>query len=518
VGDGRGTSSDWRRPCGAVGGMSDFILVLDAGTGSGRAVAVPLQRGGVAYVALEEWNYVFPDPSDDSLVEFDAEKFWGALVSAARLALRSVEGHVVAVAATSQREGIVLLDESGGEVYAGPNFDMRAPRAQEWCTGEAARGIYRITGHWPVPMFAPYRLLWLRERRPELFASIRSMLTINDWIAYRLTGECVVEASNGSDTLLQDITRRDWAQEIVGGLGLPRDILPRTVSSGTQIGTIRDGVALELGLPAGTPVYAGGADTQAALLSLGGYEAGVCGLVAGTWNPIQLVVDRPLIDPDERLWTSCHLIPGEWVLESTAGVGGAAYRWVRDVMYGHSVPYEAVTAEASSIAPTGIRLRAHLGACVMSAKSLHPTRWAGLVGGNPVIGAVTYSRGNVARAVLEGMAFAIRGNCEQLTSVSGMQLAELRACGGSTQNVLLLSIIANVLGLPVRVPQHTEGSAVGVAMSTAVSLGVFANYEAASRELVAWRDPIEPDACQVEAYSEAYYRWLMEQALLDSGL
>ena len=95
--------------------MSDFILVLDAGTGSGRAVAVPLQRGGVAYVALEEWNYVFPDPSDDSLVEFDAEKFWGALVSAARLALRSVEGHVVAVAATSQREGIVLLDESKEE-------------------------------------------------------------------------------------------------------------------------------------------------------------------------------------------------------------------------------------------------------------------------------------------------------------------------------------------------------------------------------------------------------------------
>ncbi|MDY6875575.1 MAG: FGGY family carbohydrate kinase [Chloroflexota bacterium] len=488
-----------------------YVMALDAGTGAGRCFLVSLD-GQQSFEKYQEWQYEFLADMQPVGAEFNPEVFWGIFADLIRRTLAEngiSPDQVVGVSSTSQREGIVLLDQDGRELYAGPNIDMRAPSDWMHITTDFGQDIYQVSGHWPFPMFAPYRLLWFKEHKPELYERVHTMLLLNDWILYRLSGARASEPSNATETLLFDLGARDWAMTLIERLGLPDGIYPPVFASGTQIGKVSQEAAAATGLKAGTPVVTGGGDTQCALLGTGAIEDGEISTVLGTYAPSQLVVDQPIIDPQYRAWGGCHVVPNKWVVESTAMEAGQAFRWTRDVFYGGGGPdaYSVMDAEAV-VSPIGARgVQAFVGSRVSNYRSLaFAVRGAFFFQLPPLPGSA--SRGDFARAVLESIAYGVRANVERLQRVSGRQVSKLRVCGGVSKSQALPQILADMLSVPVLVPELTEGSAMGAALCAAVGSGYVNSFGEAVAAMVHWNRELAPDPDRVEAYQVLYEQWL----------
>ncbi|HUE38551.1 MAG TPA: FGGY family carbohydrate kinase, partial [Candidatus Binatia bacterium] len=196
--------------------MKPYFVALDAGTGSGRA-AVFDAAGSLLACAGRDWGYQASQYPGDFVAghQFDPEEFWAILSRATREAVaRSgvAPADIAGIAATSQREGSVFLDDAGAELLATPNFDSRgfAEGVEVLEQVGGPERLYHLTGHVPPFIFALSRLLWWRKRYPQ--RPVATTLMISDWVSYRLTGERVAEPTNAIESLLCDVTTLDWCE------------------------------------------------------------------------------------------------------------------------------------------------------------------------------------------------------------------------------------------------------------------------------------------------------------------
>ena len=208
---------------------------------------------------------------------------------------------IAAISATSMREGIVLYDGDGKEVWAVANVDSRAgvEVAELKASSENfERDFYEVSGE-TFALGALPRLNWLRKHRPEDFAKARTISMINDWIGARLTGEIAVEPTNGSTNGFMDLSTRDWSDALIARAGLDRSLFPRVVEPGTVVGHVTATAARETGLAEGTPFVAGGGDVQMGSIGLGVVELGDAAILGGTFW--QQVVNIPQGSVDETM-------------------------------------------------------------------------------------------------------------------------------------------------------------------------------------------------------------------------
>lgn len=489
-----------------------YLMALDAGTGAGRCFLVSTD-GKHTVEAYQEWAYDFPAEAQPGGSQFDAEKFWGIFSRLIREALHKGKfspQQIRGISSTSQREGIVLLDKAGRELYAGPNVDMRRPSDAAEFTKQNAELLHSISGHWPFPMFAPYRLLWFKEHHPEIFEQVDKMLLLNDWILYRLCGHFGSEPTNGNETLLLDLRTRNWSTEVIEKLGFPKGIFPPILEPGTVLGEVTQKVAEETGLAIRTPVVIGGADTQCAMLGMGAVQPGDTGIALGTYGPQQMVLDRPVISDPEYAWSGCHILPDRWVLESSIMEAGQAFRWVRDSFYASESgeTYSQMEADAAASKPGAGGIQSFIGPRLPNYLEL---KFAGPGGFRmqlpPAPG--TNTRGDFARATLESVAFAIRANTERLKRVSGQDLAGLHTCGGLTKSKTLLQVTATLFESPVKVLQAKEGTALGAAICAGVGSGEFADFAQGIQSLSS-SNSVDPNPQDIEFYKEAYQQWLRQ--------
>jgi len=309
------------------------VMAIDAGTGSGRAIVYDL-GGSVVGSAQEEWTHPVVEGVPGGLDFATGPN--GALID--RVIGRAIEDaglraeDIAAVSTTSMREGFVLYDTDGEVLWACPNIDGRARAQADTLTQKGVSDeIFAIGGDW-VSLTAPARLLWIQQNLPDVFAQARHLGMLSDWMATRLTGEYCTEPSAGSSSALFDLEARDWSDRLFEAAGLDRAIEPKVVESGEIVGQVTPEAADRSGLAAGTPVVAGGGDTQLALLGLG-RKAGQATLVGGSFWQMTVLSDRPLIDPDRAPRTLCHARPGEWMTEGIGFLSGFALRWVRDAYF-----------------------------------------------------------------------------------------------------------------------------------------------------------------------------------------
>lgn len=486
-------------------GPDGLVLVLDAGTGGGRAVMYDTAGRRVA-AAYREWSYFRPADGGSLALEFDPDRFWAVLCQCTREALARAGGQaqrVLAVSATSQREGIVLLDGTGREVYAGPNLDRRAQEEGEALARQWGEEICRSSGHWPTAMFAPARLWWLRSRRPHVYGEARHLLLINDWILYRLSGGMVSEPTNGAETLCLDAQDRCWNYSLVEKLGLDAALLCPLVAPGTAVGEVTEAAAADTGLEVGTPVVAGAADTQAALLGAGVLEAGEAGIVSGSSTPVQLVVDEYLFDPQHRTWTGCHVVSGRWVVEGNAGGTGSVHRWLRDALeYGS---YEEMERAAESVPPGCGGMRCFLGPRVIFRPGVLEVPGS-ILGLGPDWTGEERLRIYLCRGVLENIAFAVRANLDLAEAVAGRRASRLVLTGGGSRSHLLCQMVADVCGRPVTVPEDPETTSRGAAMCAGVGAGLFSSLEEAARRWLPAERCVRPSS-RTSEYARYYRDW-----------
>ncbi len=489
------------------------MAVLDIGTGSARLVLVG-EDGKFAYFSSFKMRYSPSEGLAGIGFELDAEGLWKNL---ARMIRESrLAGEVVGVGVTSQRYAAVFTDEEGRPLYAGPNLDGRGIFVQHILMEKFGREFHGITGHWPPLVFMPSRILWFKREKPDVYAKFGKFLNLCDWVTFKFCGEFVTDFSSASETIMFDVSKLDWSERMLRELEVSVDQLPRVVEAGTMVGEVTEEACRETGIPEGTPVVAGGGDTQCAVLAAGGVEEGDVCVVAGTTTPVQMVLSKPVVDPEMRIWTSCHVLPGRWVLESNAGVSGRLVEWFKDGIAESDVrdaerrglnPYEELfrMAEEAPLGAGGIL--ASMGPQIMDYREgvkIFPSTMAFpplIMVDKPTM------KGEVFRALLENIAFAVRANCEQLREVSGIKIEELKVTGGLARSNFFLRLVSDVTGLPVHSPLEKQGSSLGCAICTAKGVGLYGSFEEAIKGMVKRGESVEPSPEKHKEYEAIYSRW-----------
>jgi autoinducer 2 (AI-2) kinase len=483
------------------------IVVLDAGTGGGKCVVFD-EHGKRLGEHREAWTYEVRENPDFPVVKqfsFDPDEFWAILCRCVRLALEKAAidgGDVIGVSCTSQREGCVFLDSAGDEIYAGPNLDARGFNEGIEVLGQLGERLYEITGHSAPFIFPLARYLWFRKHGA---GNVAKILMLNDWITYRLTGEICSEPSNATESMMFDLRRRCWSEEILAAFDISIDVMPALLRCGERVSGVIPEAAAATGLREGTPVFVGGADTQCSLLGAGAIEPHVTGATLGTTTPVQRVVSEPVFDPASLLWVGCHVVPNRWVLESNAGDTGDAYLWLLDLLSG-GLPRDQLYAFGETLArerePSPTMM--FIGPSIFNLTKLNMNRPGGILFPFPAMH-VRPDRAAIVQGFLENLAFALRGNLEQIAAVTGRSSPELALSGGMSRSDAAIQKIADVVGVPVRVALEPESAALGCAVLVAACLEG-ASLETVEARMVRHRG-VDPHRERHERYDAVYRKW-----------
>ncbi|HRT82957.1 MAG TPA: FGGY-family carbohydrate kinase, partial [Oscillospiraceae bacterium] len=344
----------------------------------------------------------------------------------------------------SLRHTLVALDGSGKVIFASPNRDARAVDQTMRLIDDGAQAIYSVAGHRPMPNLMACKLLWLRDTDAAVYEEIATAFTLPDYFNYKLTGKIFAERTNAAESMLFDLKANGWSDQLIDLMGLKNSYLPEIVESGNVLGSINPEAADFLGLSPKTVLVTGAGDTQSALLGMGLVEDGDTGVVAGTTSPIQMQVAAPLIDEEERTWTGASAIAGKYVVESNGGGMGVALEWAAGLLFDdYPNPVGALMAQASKVSEGAGGVVSTVGAQIFNNSVLS------LPIDQIMFSTTNYlpnktDRARFSRAVVEGMAFAVNANIEQIVSVTGLETNKLSVAGGLSRSDAFVDIISNV--------------------------------------------------------------------------
>lgn len=490
--------------------LAKYVLAIDAGSSGGRVLITDL-RGHPVSSAQREWTYDTPAEVAPLGRELDPAEFWDIICQIIGEAIKKatiIPDEIIAISATSQRQGVVFLDKDGHELYAGPNIDLRALSEGVSIDSEFGSQVYRITGHIPSFLFTPAKLRWFKTNHPHTYERIATVLSISDWITYRLSGERVGEVSSDCDIGVVDIHELQWSQKLVEMLHLPRGISLEIVPAGTYVGAITPAAAEQTGLAPGIPVVMGGADTQCGLLGMEVKDEGQVGIVAGWSAPVQMVTAQPIIDSGGRLWAGCHVLAGKWILESNAGESGGAYQWLKELIFGKSTTdiYALMDGLAQEAPPGTGGVLAFIGPRPADMSRLKPSLGGFIFPVTPTVANI--ERKHLIRAALENLCFAFKANCAQLEEVSKLRVKKVSIGGALAQSRCLVQMLSDSLDMPVASFEMPQVSSLGTAMCAAVGSGIYDDLEQAMEAMRPMPRVVEPDPQRAQEYTRCYRRWL----------
>ncbi len=488
--------------------MANYLMGLDLGGKRGRCLLLDVESG-TTVSAYRPWQHRMTAGLGYDLDTAEVWRLFGEAACEALTKAGAGSRDVLGVATTGMRHGSVVVDANGDVLLATPTRDARGAMQALRLAAERGREFYGRTGHFPAPLFTAARLLWMADAMPELLGRAYAVLGLSDWLAYRLSGKIVAEPSVASESGLFEVSVRRWADDLIGSLGLPRHLFPEVSLSGTVLGPLGEDAAQQLGLRPGIPVVTGGGDTQCGLLGIGVVDPGQMAVIAGSTMPVQRVFDRGVIDPEAGLWTSHHVVPGRWTLESNGGPSGDLVDWLAEVMYsGLSDSVAALFAEASQSVVGAAGISSTLGAEVFNASRLrlplgHLTLSPMMVPDDP------FRRRHLARGVIEGLAFAARTNIELLLKAAeNGSVRAIRLGGGMSRSAFFSQLLSDVLGLPVEAAQLPECSALGAAICAGVGAGLYRNVEDGAKHFGSGVRRYAPDPARSSTYQSLYDRWL----------
>jgi xylulokinase len=395
---------------------------------------------------------------------------------------------IVSVGFSGQMHGAVLLDASGEVVRPALIWcDQRTEKqSQELSQKFGRERLIQLTCNPPLTNFTLTKLLWVRESEPKLWARVRYVLLPKDYVRFRLTGERAIDQADASGTLLLDVARRTWSEEVLSGTGIDKDFLPRLYESPDVCGRLDQAGAAATGLRVGTPVVAGAGDQAAGAVGMGIVRAGVVSATIGTSGVVFAATDRPALDPRGRLHTFCHAIPGRWHVMGVTQSAGLSLRWFRDTFglaqnssgAAHRDPYEFLSEEAAKAEPGagGLLWAPYL----MGERTPHldPNARGALVGITP-----SHHRAHIIRAILEGVAFSLKDSFSIFEEMK-VPVKQIRLGGGGARSPLWRQIQADVYAHEVEIVEAEEGAAYGAAILASVGARTFASVDEASDAVI----------------------------------
>ncbi len=482
--------------------MTEYVLSLDIGTTSVKGVLFDTE-GAVYESRLEEYQLI---KHGANIVEQDPEVYWTAVKTVIRGILAESDADssaIMSVGVTSQGETLTVLDESGAALRNSIVWLDNRSQAEAYAIGERfpIEEVYRITGQQEmIPTWTATRILWMKKNEPELFARAAKYLLAADYITYRLTGDFATDRGMNPSTLYFDITTGKWWPEMLEFLGITPTQLPSLKSSGEAVGNISDEISAETGLSTTTVVTTAPIDQIAGAVGAGNIEAGVVTETTGAALAICATSNKPSYDPGMGFGIYLHAIPGLYVMMPWVPTAGMVFRWFRDE-FGGGKDYGELCAEAETVAigADGLTMLPHL------AGAGTPAPDANARGAFTSI-TLNHGRSHFVRAVLESIAFMLRGNLELLEE-SGTAVKEIRSLGGGAKSNMWLQMKANVCNRTFVTMECDEAASLGVAMLACVGGGIYGNLTEARDRMVRASRSIEPDPGCVEEYQSIYDRY-----------
>ena len=458
--------------------MSDYVLALDQGTTSSRAIIFD-RAGQIMGVVQQEFPQLYPQPG---WVEHDPETIWDSQLNTARqvLAQAGIEAsQLAAIGITNQRETTVVWDpETGEPLYNAIVWQCR--RTARMCDRLRAEGwdepVRAKTGLVIDAYFSGTKLAWLLEQVPGLREKAeqgRALFgTVDSFLIWRLTGGelHVTDVSNASRTMLFNIHSLEWDDEILAELRIPRAMLPEIKPSSQVYGMTEPDL-----LGAGVPIAGAAGDQQAALFGQTCYQAGQAKNTYGTGCFLLLNTGHQAVDSERRLlttiaWQLGNGGPVTYALEGSVFIGGAVVQWLRDGLgiIDHAADSQSL---ARAVEDTGgiYFVPAFVG--------LGAPYWDAYARGTIVGLTRGTDRRHLVRAALESICYQSRDLLEAMVADSGIRLQEIRADGGAVANDFLMQFQADVVGVAVQRPAVIETTALGSAYLAGLAVGYWEGLE-----------------------------------------
>ncbi|MCK2184479.1 xylulokinase [Halomonas getboli] len=494
-----------------------MYIGVDCGTQSTKVVVVDIDGGRILGEASRPHRL---DAGEGGRREQDPadwiEAFRGAFHDA--VAGAGIDaGAIRAIGVSGQQHGLVALDAAGEPVYP----------AKLWCDTETAEhnaslvdrlggeagcldrlGLVLQTG------YTASKLAWLRERHPEAYRRISTLLLPHDYLNFWLTGERVAEAGDASGTGYFDTRARRWREDVLAEIAPeldPQRVLPRLIESREPAGTVRPALARELGLAEGVVVASGGGDNMLGAIGTGNIRPGLVTLSLGTSGTVCAYSPEPVLPDDAQVANFCASHGGWLPLICTMNVTSATTR-VRE-LFGLDLAAFGERLAAAPIGAEGVTVLPFFNGERVPPLPLATGSFLGLTG-------VNATQANLCRAVVEGATFGLRYGLERLGGLA-RQASEIRLIGGGAKSAVWRQMVADILGTPVICPAVTDAAALGAAVQAAWCEGgrddktPEASLEALCVRLVHLDESsrASPDAERVAAYEAVYARY--RRALAD---
>lgn len=428
------------------------FLGIDIGTSGCKAVVFDAEGQPVA---TGQRSYTLHLSGDGGAELDSAEVMHQCLDLIAAVAQQAGRGSVAAMGISSQGEAFTPLDRRGQPLArAMVSSDGRAAaQAREWPQDFGEERLYQITGHTAHPLFTLFKLLWMQEHRPEVWCRAAKFLCFEDLLQTRLGLDPAMGWPLAGRTMLFDVRRHEWSAEILGRIGLRPDQLARPLPSGSIAGT----VTADLGLAPDCVVVTAGHDQPCGALGAGATEPGVAMYATGSVECICPALAQPVFSEALRRHNLCtydHTVPGRYSTIAYSLTGGNILQWYRD-QFSPGQSYAEILRSAAP-EPSGLLVLPYWTPSGTPYFDVHtPGAILGL--------RLSTTRGEILRALLEGVAFEMRLNLEILHE-SGCDIHELRAIGGGAKSAFWTQLKADVIGRPITTLNVTEAGCLGAAL------------------------------------------------------
>jgi xylulokinase len=488
-----------------------LTLGVDIGTTNVKAAILDTTTGKVVAFGSQEHPLFHPFPG---WAEQEASNYWGAVVSAIRQCLDQGKfADDIAAVALSGLVGVTLPVSDQGKPLRAAMIWMDS-RSEPECedirrsVGEAT--INKNNGNRVAPWFIDPKALWIKKHEPHIFNATHKFLSPSGYCTYRMCGNFTMNTGDAGLAYAYEYQKERWNESIARAIGIPLEKLPRLYQSHEVVGEVTKQAAEETGLRAGTIVAAGGTDISSAALGVGVTKAGEAYYSMGTGSNLGIMIPTEQTVEEYRILKWPHVLPGLTMFDGPMAFTGASLKWFRDHFgdsefrlaerMGQNV-FDLFTEQAKQVPPCsdGLLYLPYLG------NTLSPN-WNSNAAGLFFGVRPTTSRAHFIRALIEGVAFDLYSNV-RIANEAGVRVDGLILNGGPTKSRFWNQITANVVNLPLKVPDVGEAAPIGDAILAATAAGIYKSPTEPLDKIVRIKETIEPDAKLHERYSAFFELW-----------
>ncbi|MGE5623396.1 MAG: xylulokinase [Methanocella sp.] len=484
------------------------VMGIDVGT-TGIKVTVFDAGGHVVAEEYTEYPLICERPG---WAEQDPNQWWSAVKeSLIRLMQKGpvAKDEVLAIGTTGQQPSPVLIGRDGRGLCNSLIWMDRRTVSECEAVQEAVGTdrLYALSGLRPDPMYAIYKVLWIKNHRPEAFREAWKVLQPKDYINFKLTGKVASDFASSAATQAVNLQHLAWEPEILRAAGLSVDLMPPMYPATQILGTVEEGVAAELGLSSDTLVVVGGGDTTVSALGCGVLEVGDTAVVIGTSSDVVTCTARPVIDPKKRMGCYPYVVGDKYMTIAGGNSSGIVLKWFRDQFYQADAKvaaapgvdlYDLMTSEAAQV-PAGCEGLVLLPYLTGERSPIYNPYARGVFGGITL----RHTRAHFTRAIIEGVSLSIRDRLA-VSREAGVKPGRVILAGGGAKSAFWRQVITDMLGCSTCVAEVKDAAGLGAAILAAVGAGLYPSAAEAREGMVSLGRECHPDPANRETYDRLY--------------